>query len=378
MVSSSVGLATTGIFPVFLAGALAVQMSQEFGYGTRGIGISIAGFYAASSLTSLSMGRRADRIGWARAIRISVIGCIVSLTAVGLLASSLASVVILIGVAGISNALLQPAVNLLIAKEAPFPRRGLLFGLKQGAIPLATLIGGLSVPVVALTVGWRWAFYGAAVFGVASLALLPTRDADEGDSPATRSSVESGRASRSLLPLFMVSLTGQTGASALGSFVVVSAVHTGFREGDAGLLLAGASVAGIVARVVVASAADRGLRLNLAPISALLMAGSVGLWILSIPETWATVAGTLIGFVAGWGWPGLFNLIVVDRHADAPATATATTQTGVYLGNGIGPVAFGFIAGSSFAVAWLVSGSLLMVAAGVAATSYLTERRSIA
>lgn len=368
-------MATTGIFPVFLAGALAVQMSQEFGYGPLGIGLSIAGFYAASSLTSISMGRRADRVGWARAIRISVIGCILSLTAVGLLANSLVSVVFLIGTAGISNALLQPAVNLLIARRAPLPRRGLLFGLKQAAIPLATFLGGISVPVIALTVGWRWAFYGAALIGVGSLALLPPAEEDDGEAISTAG--EYGQSLRPLLPLFLVSLIGQTGASALGSFVVISAVRTGIGEGEAGLLLAGASMAGIVARVVVASMADRGLRLDLAPISVLLFFGSVGLWLLSIPQTWAAVVGTVIGFTAGWGWPGLFNLIVVDRHADAPATATATTQTGVYLGNGIGPLVFGLLASSSFAIAWLVSGGLLMVAAVVAAASYVSERRTV-
>lgn len=374
LVSSSLGLATTGIFPVFLAGALAVQMSEEFGYTTRGIGLSIASFYTLSSLTSVLLGKAADRIGWSKAIKVSAIGCVLSLAAIGALAGSLGSVVVLIGLAGLSNALLQPAVNLLIAQRAPRTRRGLLFGLKQAAIPLATLVGGLSVPLLALTVGWRWAFFGGALFGLAALTMLPRDHHYQPGSIPNRPSESPSRVGRSLLPLFLVTLFGQTGASALGSFLVVSAVYAGISEGGAGLLLAAASIAGIVARVVIASSADRGLRLNLAPISALLAVGALGFLVLSIPQAWAASVGAFVGFIAGWGWPGLFNLIVVDRHAHAPATATAATQTGVYMGNGIGPLAFGLIATSSFRFAWLFSAALMIAAATVAAVSYVSER----
>lgn len=378
LVSSSLGLASTGIFPVFLAGALAVQMSSEFGYGPRGIGLSIAGFYAISSLASVALGRLADRVGWRQSIRLGALGCVVSLLSVGALAQSLASVVILIGLAGVGNALLQPAVNLLIARRAPFPKRGLLFGLKQAAIPFATFVGGVSVPALALTVGWRWAFFGAAVFGLLALMLLPDDERpDKSGEREQRNENPLRRPFRSLASFVLVSLFGQTGASVLGSFVVVSAVHVGIREGDAGLLLAVASIAGIVARVLVGWSADKGLQLNLAPISALLILGSIGLGVTAIPTTWAAIVGTVIGFVAGWGWPGLFNLIVVDRFANAPATATSATQTGVYVGNGIGPLLFGLIAAWSFTAAWLTSAAFLVVAAGVAAGAYLSESRVI-
>lgn len=369
------GLATTGIFPVFLAGALAVQMSNEFGYGAPGIGLSIAGFYAVSSLTSIALGRLADRVGWQRSIRLGALGCVLSLIAVGLLARSLVSVVLLIAAAGLSNALLQPAVNLLVATEAPFSRRGLLFGLKQAAIPFATLLGGIAVPVVALTVGWRWAYLGAACVGVLAVTLLPREGNDHNSIRSSKPALPLGQPIRSLRLFVLVSLFGQTGASVLGSFLVASAVHVGLREGDAGLLLAAASGVGIIARVLVGWWADHGLKLDLKPVAGLLTIGAVGFVFMAVPTTWTTIIGAIVGFAAAWGWPGFFNLIVIDRFAQVPATATSATQIGVYIGNGVGAVAFGVIAARSFVAAWLTSAAVLIIAASIAARAVFMERR---
>lgn len=369
MVAGSLTLATTGILPVFLAGALAVQMSREFGYGSRGIGVSIAGFYLVSTVSSLTLGRLADRIGWRWALRAGGWGSVLALIIIGSFARSLTSVVLLVGAAGLSNALLQPSVNLFLIRESAPDIRGLVFGLKQAAIPLATLAGGLSVPAIALTVGWRWVFFLAAAFGVLAIALLP---GDTNQRPQVSSRrVRSGAPSRSLGPLVGVALLGQIGVSALGSFVVVSAVVVGMQEGHAGLLLATASVGGIGSRIALGRLADRGLRLDLFPISMLMLVGSLGLALIAVQSVWAAVVGTILSFTAGWGWPGLFNLLVATWFEDAPASATGATQIGVYVGNGLGPLMFGFIAAVSISAAWIVSASFLFLAFVFALGSHL-------
>jgi predicted MFS family arabinose efflux permease len=374
MVAGSLTLATTGILPVFLVGALAVQMSREFGYGSRGIGASIAGFYLVSTVSSLTLGRLADRIGWHGALRAGGWGSVLALIIIGNFSRSLTSVVLLVGAAGLSNALLQPSVNLFLIRESAPDIRGLVFGLKQAAIPLAALAGGLSVPAIALTVGWRWVFFLAAAFGVLAIALLPDDTNQERPQTPTRP-VRTGAHSQSLWRLVVVALLGQIGASALGSFVVVSAVVVGMREGHAGLLLAAASVAGIGSRIALGRLADRGLRLDLFPISMLMLVGSFGLALIAVQSVWAAVVGTILGFVAGWGWPGLFNLLVATWFEDAPASATGATQVGVYMGNGLGPLMFGFIAAGSISAAWIVSAAFLFLAFVFAFGSHLGTRR---
>ena len=68
------------------------------------------------------------------------------------------------------NVMGQLASNLTLSRSVPAHRLGLSFGVKQAAIPLATLLAGAAVPAVALTVGWRWAYVIAS--GLAVLALL--------------------------------------------------------------------------------------------------------------------------------------------------------------------------------------------------------------
>jgi predicted MFS family arabinose efflux permease len=76
------------------------------------------------------------------------------------------------------------------------------------------------------------------------------------------------------------------------------------------------------------------------------------------------VAGAFVAFALGWGWPGLFNLAVVDLNRNAPGAATGVTQTGIYVGAAGGPAAFGVVsAEAGYSAAWAVSGGLCVVAA---------------
>ena len=73
---------------------------------------------------------------------------------------------------GLANAVSHPAANLSLAREVPAGRQGLSFGIKQAAIPVATLLAGLAVPTIAVTLGWRWAFAGGAALALAVAFLV--------------------------------------------------------------------------------------------------------------------------------------------------------------------------------------------------------------
>ena len=45
--------------------------------------------------------------------------------------------------------------------------------MKQAAIPAATLLSGLAVPLVGTTIGWRWAFTGCALGALAVACTVP-------------------------------------------------------------------------------------------------------------------------------------------------------------------------------------------------------------
>ncbi|MGH8879228.1 MAG: MFS transporter, partial [Stackebrandtia sp.] len=137
----------------------------------------------------------------------------------------------------------------------------------------------------------------------------------------------------------------------------------------AGLILTLGGAAGLVSRIGVGWLADRRSGGRLTMVSVMLATGALGLVCLAIaPPAWLIPIGTAAGFALGWAWPGLLNFAITRRHAEAPAAATGVTQIGVYLGGGVGPLAFGAMVDTwGYETGWLTMagamllGALLMV-----------------
>ena len=78
------------------------------------------------------------------------------------------------------------------------------------------------------------------------------------------------------------------------------------------------------------------------------------------------VAGTLLAFTLGWGWPGLFNLAVVDSNRETPGSATGVTRDGDLRRRGGGPGGVRRAdAQAGHEAAWLVVAAITLLAAGV-------------
>ena len=87
--------------------------------------------------------------------------------------------------------------------------------------------------------------------------------------------------------------------------------------------------------------ADRRRDYGLSTVVVLLAAGSVGFALMATDAVPSFVAGALLAFTLGWGWPGLFNLAVVDSNRRRRAAPPASARPGIYVGAGGGPAAFG-------------------------------------
>jgi predicted MFS family arabinose efflux permease len=94
------------------------------------------------------------------------------------------------------------------------------------------------------------------------------------------------------------------------------------------------------------------------------VSGSLGFALLATGEAALFVIGVFAAFALGWGWPGLFNLAVVDLNRGAPGAATGVTQTGIYVGAAAGPAAYGLVSEEyGYSTAWAVSGALCLLGA---------------
>jgi len=349
------------VLPGFLVGALALQIRADLGVSVAAVASGVTVFFAAGALGAGPGGRLAERMGALSSILACVVATAVCLLLAALAAHSLAVLLALLAAAGVANAVTQPAINLFMADQVPLARQGLAFGIKQAAIPAAVLVSGLTLPVLALPLGWRptFAICAAGVLAVAvvvrrsttSFAPVPQRD------PAPRPS-------RALIVTAVGAALASAGPNSLGAYLVASAVDVGIAEGVAGLLAAAGSGVALLTRVALGERADRRRDYGFAAVVVLLVSGSLGFALLATGETVLFVFGVFAAFALGWGWPGLFNLAVVDLNREAPGAATGVTQTGIYVGAAAGPAAYGLVSEAyGYSTAWVVSGVLCLLAA---------------
>ena len=317
------------MLPGFLVGALALQMRGDLDASVGAVAGGVTVFFLAGAVGAGPGGRFAERLGALAAMRTSVLITAACLFAVAAVGSTLAIVFALLAVAGLANAVNQPAINLFMADQVPIDRQGLAFGIKQSAIPGAILVSGLALPAIALPLGWRATF---AICGglVLVVALVARSGGASFHAPTERAPAP--RAPRELLFLAVGAALGGAGANAVGTYLIASAVDTGIAEGTAGLLAALASAASLAVRLALGARADRRRDYGYGTVAVLLVLGSAGFLLMTTDATALFVIGALVAFALGWGWPGLFNLAVVENHREAPAAATGITQTGIYVG----------------------------------------------
>lgn len=362
-----IALVVIVVLPPFLLGALAVNVRQDLAFGPAALGLSVAWFFVATSLSSTTMGQIVERLGVKAGLLMGSIGSACALAGLGL-ARSFGWVLVAMTAGGLANAATQPSVNAALSRSVVTTRLGLAFGLKQAAIPAATLLAGLAVPAVAATAGWRAAFGLAALLAVTAAVLVGCARA-QGLVLAQRSRrrMRDLAEKRSLTLLGFGGLLAAAGASSLGVFLVDSAVSSGIDQGRAGFVVAGASGAGILARVGLGWYADTHLGRSRYGIIALLLAiAAPGYVLLTVPSSTAYAIGALLGYLAGWSWPGLFHYAVVSQNPVSPAAATGLIQTGLSMGAGIGPLIFGAVAEQAgYDTAWIMAGLFSAAGAGV-------------
>lgn len=348
--------------PVFLLGGLAVLIREELDFGELQLGLAVSVFFTVAALTAVPAGRVAHRLGaWATTVLAAGLSaaCLVALA----LAGSYSAVLAALAVAGSANALAQIGSNQSLAQAVPAGRQGLAFGVKQSAVPAATLLAGLALPVLGLTLGWRAAFVGAALLSVVYVALAP-RPGRRRSASVSRATRTGDPAVRALAVLALAAALGSAAANSLGAFLVESAVSVGLSPARAGLLLAGGSALGVVMRLLAGWHADTRPDGHLAVVCLMLGTGALGMTLLATGSTPALLPGTALAIGLGWSWPGLLTFAVVRLNPAAPAVATSITQTGVFAGGAAGPLLFGLLVEtSSYRLAWAVAALALLAAA---------------
>ncbi|MFI0791649.1 MFS transporter [Micromonospora rubida] len=355
------------VLPVFLVGGLAVQMGADLGFSPAGLGLVVSVYFGVSALASMPSGALVERLGPAVVARAGILLSAGSMLAVAALARSYPVLVGLLALGAAANALGQLASNAALVRHVPPRRQGLSFGVKQAAVPLSTLLAGLAVPTIAVAAGWRWAFVAGTVAALAALPLVPAREARPGRPTGDR---RAGGATGALVLVGVAATLAAAAANALGTFLVDSAAGRGLSPSMAGLTLTLGSVVCVAARIGSGWLADRRDGGHVAVIAGMLVVGALGLVLLALTGPVPLVAGVVLGFGLGWAWPGLMTFAVARLHPQAPAAATSITQTGVYAGGCLGPLALGATATVfGYPTMWLAAATAMLGSAALMLTA---------
>jgi MFS family permease len=330
-----------------------VQVGAEFGVSEGTYGWALGSFFLGAGAGSVVLGRLAERIGARSQISLALTGTIAANLTLAIAANSFGVLIACLAFAGLMNAANQTAVNLALS-QARLTRLGFAIAIKQSGMPAASLLSGFAIPVVALTVGWRWAFVIGALIALVALVAVrsvvrPAGTEARGGGPALRSS------RRALLLAAVGSFFLAFCAGALSGWTVASGVDAGLGEGTAGIMLGAGAGAGIVIRLVSGSRLDS---MRMAPFKAAgytVLIGAMGMLLLGARSRGIHVAATLVAFGGGWIWPVFTNFGIVRTNQAAASTATGITQTGVYVGVFLGPLATGWlIEAFGYPTMWLV------------------------
>lgn len=370
-------LATLGSLPVFLLSSQAILVAADLGISAGGLGLLASAFFSAASLgtfiASHLPGRDLRRV--AAVACASTGGCCLAFAA----AQSFLHCALMLVAAGIAHGLVQMTGNMILVGSVPTRSLGLAFGIKQSAGPGAFLLGGLAVPLLSTSAGWRNTCVLAACLVLSYSAYLFTRPpsgpmrtgpAPGPATPAEHTATAPAAVGPSLLLLALGSVSASAAINAMVAFLPSWAFHSGLSVGATGLLVAGASVCCLSVRVVLGAAVDRGRLPSIATIVVLLLSGATGLLVVMIGESVWVITGTLLGVILGWSWPGLALMASVRHHAADGGRTSRGVQTAAFVGGALGPGVFGLlVTATTYVSAWAAAASALFLSAALMAAA---------
>lgn len=358
---------------------IAPKVAESLGVAPVLVGYQVGLTFGAAAVASVYGGIVAMRLGAALTTQLSMVASVIGLALfalphVGFVALGSLAV-------GIGSGLASPAASYLLVSHTSPDRRNLLFSIKQTGVPVGGVLVALTAPLLAVTVGWRWALAMIAAMAVATLLVTERARAAWDSERRTAGAVPNAPfggvplvwREKALRWIALAAVLFSAIQRILLSFTVVYLVaEGGYSLVEAGVMLSVAQIGGSVFRIPWGWLADR-LKSGLAVLTlicAIMIASSVALVLLE--AGWPKPLAYLLFFVLGAscvGWNGIVHAECARLSPPGMISLVAGgTSFFVFGGVMIGPTVF--------AAAYGMIGSYgrtfgLMVIAAVAALGLL-------
>lgn len=353
--------ASIGILATFIIDDLSITRAE--------LGVVLAVVNVAAAVLSPIAGRITDRIGGKAAI----IALFVLAGATFLLIGTAVGYGMLLfgALAGaFSQASANPATNKLIAEDLPEGERGVITGIKQSGVQFGIFLGGVSVPSLAVALGWRGAYLVVAaiplVFALVAIWAIPSAPASE------RSHRERNRGRLPTAIWWLAAygfLSGFSGAVVY--FVPLYAEETlGWSVFVGGIAAAVVAFVAVPGRILWSRHAEQSgaFRQSLAVMAGLSVVAAVLFHASSWGAAWLLWPAAVLIAVGSSSWNSVGMLaVMVEAGSAATGRASGIVLFGFLTGLGLGPPIFGALidATESYDSMWLLSALTALGAGGV-------------
>ena len=358
-------------------GVIASDLIGEFSIERWQIGalVSASGFTGA--LLSPMFGRVTDRLGSVK----SVTGVLlVSMAAMAMISVSPSYVVLFGGaiLTGLPNGWTNPATNALIVDNVAAGARGFITGIKQSGVQAGAFLGGLLLPALTNLAGWRVAWATFLVFPIVALAAMWRR-------PEVRREPRTAGMPRAPIPTAVKwiavygTLTG-LGVSSTTTFLPLFAQEDqGWTKAQAGLLIAGVGLVGVIARITWGSVSERWLGHG-RTLRLLAAQSAVGAILLALAASgnapsWVLILTALLFGSGAVAWNAVGMLAVMDYSVpELVGRGTGLAMLGFLTGIGLGAPLMGFSVDrlGVYTPGWLVLAGLFAMSTVVAVRIHRT------
>lgn len=354
MAAATLAPAALGILATFVIDDLDISRST--------LGWVVSTNVIAAAALSPFAGSFADRLG-GKAALIVVFGASAAAFAVFGLTTALVMVFVGSAIAALSQAGGNPSTNTLIGQVLPRGERGVVTGIKQSGVQAGIALAGLTLPAIALWLGWRQAMLvvalGPLVAGVVAVIVVPR----------TAGHLESDGDRAGPLPSAIRWLTAYGFlfgfAGAVTFFLPLFTEESlGFDPRLAGLAAALGGVVAFGSRILWARRAE--VRDDYTgPLGTMALLGVVAaiLFLLSPTVTALVWVAVILTGMSTSAWNSVGMLAVINEPGTPTGRASGFVLLGFLLGLGIGPPLYGATidATGDYVVMWVLS----LIAAGL-------------